>query len=384
MSGGYLTLGAYFTNITIGTPGTQFSVLVDTGSSNTGVPTFGCPNCGGPKTPTYFPDDSDTSDPIICDSVACSICNPDKDNAEDCLFGPPICASYFDQNLCAFGITYGGGSSALGGVLINDQICLGDLCVDSTVSAITAQYNFASNYNDSIFLGILGLTYEHNACNPTCVVPIYDQIANEGLADNLFSVCLTGTDGGILDLGFIDDSKYEGDIDWVPVIVEDWYNIALLDILVGDVSIGLPEFAYITTNDVIGAFVDSGTSIILLSPLAMQGVTTVFQTDYCDVPGVCMNTSPNLFSGSFCVPQDVIDIDQFPEVTFVFDGEDGEVMVDVSPDAYLQLMGDQYCLGIQSAIGVGAVLGDVFMVDQYIVFDRVNERLGFATLTECM
>jgi len=111
-----------------------------------------------------------------------------------------------------------------------------------------------------------------------------------------------------------------------------------------------------------------------------------FRANIGDFPGVCVNGSgPSLFGGSFCVPSDEIEpyIDDFPDVTFVFDGEDGDVYVDVSPDAYLQDMGDNYCMGIQSAIGVGAVLGDVFMESQYIVFDRVNERLGFATLESC-
>jgi len=382
MSGGYLTLGAYFCNVTIGTPPKTFNVLVDTGSSNLGVPTVGCKNCGGPSTPIYNPAQSNTSSPVMCGSDACNFCNPDLQSP--CLYGPPICSQYSKYgSLCAFGITYGGGSSALGGVLFDDVTCLGGYCVTSTVSAIINQYQFTTNFNDSIFLGILGLTFLHNACNPTCTYPIYDVIADEGLAPDLFSMCLTPLSGGILDLGHINHDRYKGTLRWVPVITQNWYNIGLVDVRVGSTSIQLPEFAYITTNDVIGAFVDSGTSIILVSPLAFSSLAQVFQTQYCSLPGVCSDV--NLFDGSFCVPQSVIGnaINQFPPVTFVFQGETQRVSLPVYPQAYLMPAGNQYCLGIQGTIGVGAVLGDVFMQSYYIVFDRTRSRLGFGDLTTC-
>ena len=41
--------------------------------------------------------------------------------------------------------------------------------------------------------------------------------------------------------------------------------------------------------------------------------------------------------------------------------------------------------GIQGTTGVGVVLGDVFMMDYYVVFDKQNHRLGFAPVvaSEC-
>jgi len=360
-----------------------FNVLVDTGSSNLGIPTLGCPNCGGPQTPIYDPKGSVTSKAVLCNSAACNLCNP---NGGDCLYGPPICAVYpeYADEVCAFGITYGGGSSALGGILIDDVTCLGGYCVRSTVNAITNQYQFTTNFNDTIFLGILGLTYEHNACNPTCTVPIFDVIAAKGMAPNLFGMCLTPTSGGVLDLGFQDAKKYKGALQWVPIITQNWYNVALLDIKVGSMSIGLPEFAYVTTNDVIGAFVDSGTSIILICPMAFNNLAQIFQTNYCHLPGVC--SSVNLFQGQFCVPQSVIgnQVKNFPTITIVLQGQSSLVNLPVFPEAYLMPVGNMYCLGIQGTIGVGAVLGDVFMQSYYIVFDRTNERLGFAPLTQCV
>lgn len=48
-----------------------------------------------------------------------------------------------------------------------------------------------------------GLAYPHNACNPTCIAPLYDVYVSEGLVDNIFGMCLIPKEGGIIDLGFV-------------------------------------------------------------------------------------------------------------------------------------------------------------------------------------
>ena len=76
-----------------------------------------------------------------------------------------------------------------------------------------------------------------NACNPSCTIPIFDDIVlqNPGLP-NLFSICLTPENGGVLDLGLIDSKKYSSPLTYIPVIDERWYNIDVQDILVGGIS----------------------------------------------------------------------------------------------------------------------------------------------------
>jgi hypothetical protein len=153
-----------------------------------------------------------------------------------CAFGDPFCA---DDGLCGFGIavailqhvltlkqgiTYGGGSSALYGSYVQEQVCIGGQCGRVALGMIRDQYLFQTNFNSSsTFYGILGLAYPFNACNPSCTTPIYEDIANQTGTPNIFGMCLTGSSGGVMDLGFIDETRFSGSLQWVPVVNRRWY-----------------------------------------------------------------------------------------------------------------------------------------------------------------
>jgi len=352
---------------------------VDTGSSNTAVPVPACTLCG--KGPFFDPKSSVTATNVACASPTCQSCVPEGSNCTQCVFGQPYCAK--ENGFCGYGITYGGGSSGLYGSLITDQVCSGGLCGKVVFGGILNQFFFESNYDsNSTFYGILGLAYPFNACNPSCTIPIFEDISRQISVPNLFGMCLTPSSGGILDLGFIDASKYTGVMSYVPITDHRWYNIGLRDIFVGPFSLGLRQFMYITTNDVIGAFVDSGTSIILLSPAAYSALQTIFETNYSYLPGIGGNHT--LLNGG-CISASAMgnNIPNFPPLRFVIDGFNSQsVVLSTSPQSYLMPSGvnnSEYCFGIQSVPGIGVVLGDVFMQEYYIVFDRVKNQLGFAT-----
>lgn len=181
--------------------------------------------------------------------------------SDRCVFGEPFCA---DDGLCGFGneikkyqryssrlrahspaagITYGGGSSALYGSYVEEQVCLGGQCGRVSLGMIRDQYLFQTNFNStSTFYGILGLAYPFNACNPSCTTPIYEDIANQLGTPNVFGMCLTGANGGVMDMGYlrtnkqkcykayscaryIDESKFTGSLQWVPVVNRRWYHL---------------------------------------------------------------------------------------------------------------------------------------------------------------
>jgi len=115
----------------------------------------------------------------------------------------------------------------------------------------------------------------------------------------------------------------------------------------------------------------------------MGQVQSIYQSQYCSLPGVCGNET--LFTGA-CYDAKTIQpvISKYPTLTFVVkQNESSEILLTVPPQSYLMNVGGQYCLGIAGVPGVGIVLGDVFMENYYIVFDRANSRLGFAPLASC-
>lgn len=384
MNGGVLTLGAYFLELTVGTGAGQqtFDVLVDTGSSNTAVPSVGCTSCQ--TSALYNASASPTSSLLECSAAMCQNCAPvavgtdvvpPDANLSTCLYngGGPMCSG----EQCGFGISYGGSGTAIAGTIVQDVACLpGGLCSSIYIDQITTEYP-----NGTLNTGILGLAFPANSCSPTCQPTILDSFVASGAlpADaDLFGMCLTPSDGGILDLGHLNASRFSGDMLYTDIVREGWYNIAVRDILVGGQSLGVPEFLYLSTVDSLGAFVDSGTSVILVAPYAFG----VFQDL---MVGLALPKVNELFSGSSCANLTTSEIAAYPDISFTIKGAQGQPDFSVSlPGAnYLMPVNGLVCMGVAGVPSIGVILGDIIMTNYYIAFDRVNSRLGFAPITAC-
>eukprot|EP01127_Copromyxa_protea_P007480 TRINITY_DN17391_c0_g1_i1.p1 TRINITY_DN17391_c0_g1~~TRINITY_DN17391_c0_g1_i1.p1 ORF type:complete len:421 (+),score=75.07 TRINITY_DN17391_c0_g1_i1:28-1290(+) len=381
MNGGVLTLGAYYAEVTIGSPPQKFSVLIDTGSSNLAVPLEGCKTCGGSDVHHFVPANSRTYQNVGCQSKACLKCSPEDyfGNTSKCVFGQPTCST---EGHCGYAITYGGGGSGISGFVATDEVCFGEHCVASHNIILMTREIPAASLSSAPMDGILGLAYEMNACNPTCTTPIFDHISRDHHIPNVFGMCITPSNGGSLDLGAIDHTKYTGELKYTPVTTQRWWNIHVLDIRVGGVSIDIPDFFYWTTNDIIGGFVDSGTSVFLVCPVIYSSIQEIFQAQYHKLPGVA-NT---LFSGG-CVPDNVMGdkLRLFPNITVTFPDENGGTFdLLMGPQSYLMHSNGAYCLGIVGNGGTGIVLGDIFMENYYTVFDKVSNRVGFGALSKCV
>lgn len=241
--------------------------------------------------------------------------------------------------------------------------------------------------------GILGLAYDANACNPTCVPTLFGQLVSAGLVpSDSFGLCLDRTTGGVLDLGFIDAAKYSKQaLSWVPVVQERWYNLPLLDISFNGTSIGLPASAYSYLNDQIGTFIDSGTTAMLFGPYIWQMIVSVWQTNFASLPGVSGPSGTTIFDGVCLTAEQAKHLCDFPDFTFTFradasdNSKDGVVVLNVAADYYFVPGSAEgsMCLDAGSAAGVSAVLGDSFMGAFYIAHDRANRRVGFAPIDSC-
>lgn len=282
---------------------------------------------------------------MSCSSSACAQCTPTSSSCTDCsdFFGQHYCSSSSPQN-CGFGVTYGGGGTAIQGYYGYDTACFGTMCTNVTLSLIENEYP-PNNLDTGKSTGILGLASEFNACNPTCVPPILDEYVDAGLTSNLFSICLTPSNGGVIDIGSINNNRYFGSIQYAPMTLDRWYNLGLLDIQIGSHSIGIPPFIYSTTNDVIGTFVDSGTSVILMNSVSFEYFSNTFLQNYSNLPGI---SSSGFFGSTPCILKSKIgNINAYPNVTFVIQSQTSTpISLPVPPTSYLVESDGFYCMGM--------------------------------------
>jgi len=232
--------------------------------------------------------------------------------------------------------------------------------------------------------GIIGLAHELQAVNPTWAPTVFGQIAKEKGLKDLFGLCLNRTGGGMLDLGEVVPERYSGEIQYVAGTQKRWYNVDLKSVVLNGDDIGLPSFVYSYLNDQIGSFVDSGTSALLLSPVAMTALQKQFQSKYASLPGV--NGAANIFTGACISDSDMGNsINMYPKIGLVMRGAGNakDVTVFAGPEDYFSHQSGQYCFMVSAVPGIGAVIGDVVMQNYYIVHDRALDRIGFAKVRSC-
>lgn len=397
MNGGWVTLGAYFVQLTVGTGdgAVTFDAIVDTGSSNTAIPSVPCPACAT-NAKLYNYSQSPTSSLLRCDEPMCVNCQPTAvgsnalpahwNDSSRCLYRPRACDP--NNGACGFGVSYGGSGTATAGSTAIDTICFNgtSLCAPKAyVNMIQQEFPVGTQTT-----GIVGFAFPANACNPTCQPTLLDSMVAGGTLkpqENLFGMCLTNENGGQIDLGAPNPIRYhESEMKYTEIVQHHWFNINIKDIRINGVTIGVPAFLYQVRNDAIGSFVDSGTSTVLVSPFAFQQMQAVMMGgQYAQLPGVTA-----LWSGqptacaNFSNPQS--DIAQYPRFDFVVAGYKGLEDFHVSMTGANYLMpvgGNQYCLGIAGVPSIGVILGDIIMANYYIVFDRAGGKLGFAPLLSC-
>ena len=202
----------YYGPIEIGTPGQEFEVCFDTGSSNLWVPSEKC-----------------AFTQIPCDAHA-------KYNSEKSLT--------FKENGEAFAIQYGSGS--LSGFLSTDTVRLGDdksnklEIIDQTFAEATKEPGLTFLF--AKFDGILGLGFKEIAVDK--VTPVFDNAyAQKKVKEDMFSFWLNRdedndgvVDGGELCFGGFDEDHFSGEHVFVNLTKKGYWQFDLDDVKVGDFS----------------------------------------------------------------------------------------------------------------------------------------------------
>jgi len=179
----------YYGIVQIGSPPQSFQVIYDTGSSNLWVPEVGCIHCG------Y------------------KIFHGGKNK-----FDPKASASYeiIQGNASDFSIQYGSGS--VSGRYVKDTVILAqDITVTSQTFAIVHDAaGMGIAYAFGMFDGILGLGFD--VLSVGGVETVFHNAIEQGVVEKpVFAFSLGDDQDGELTFGGYDESKFVGDIHWIPL-----------------------------------------------------------------------------------------------------------------------------------------------------------------------
>ncbi|XP_028652957.1 pepsin A-like [Erpetoichthys calabaricus] len=311
----------YFGNISIGTPPQEFTVIFDTGSSNLWVPSS------------------------LCSSPACT---------NHSLFDGNQSSTFLstNQNLA---IQYGTGSMT--GILGYDVVTITGIEVTNQEFGLSVTEP-GDTFTYAPFDGILGLAYP--VISSSGATPVFDNMMDQGLvSEDLFSVYLSpdGKSGSEVLFGGIDTSHYTGNINWISLSSDTYWQITVSSITInGNIA---------ACADSCQAIVDTGTSFLTGPTDALQNFLNVLGAtkDAHGYESIMCNTTG-----------------QMPTIVFNIDGNE----YPLPPSAYVfeQDPTSSTCyLGIE-AMDISSselwILGDVFIREYYSIFNRGQNMIGLA------
>merc|ERR1711962_67321 len=319
----------YYGPIEIGTPGQTFNVIFDTGSSNLWIPSHKCP--------IY--------------NVACRTHN--RYNSAK--------SSTYKANGTAFEIAYGSGS--MKGFLSTDTTCIAGVCAsDQTFAEATHEPGVA--FIAARFDGILGMGFPQ--ISVLGVTPVFNNMVDQGVVEApVFSFWLnrdpSADIGGELILGGSDPLFYEGEMTYIPVQREGYWEVAMDSLTSGDSTVGCTGGCT--------AIVDTGSSLMVGPTKETNAINKMIGGKEI-VPG----------TGQYMI--DCGSISSLPDIAVVLGGRE---FVLTGKDYVLQIsqFGQTQCIsgfmGLDMPMGPWWILGDVFIGKFYSEFDLGNSRVGLAT-----
>jgi cathepsin D len=311
----------YYGPITLG--GQDFNVIFDTGSSNLWVPNKNCTN----KLDCLLKHKYDSSK-----------------------------SSTYKADGRVFKIMYGSGP--VSGVLGEDTVSVGGIAAKSQGFAmVDVVKGLGTAFAVGKFDGILGLGFDSISVSNLTTV-FHNMIDQKAVSDSVFGFYLSGTSGtdGEMTLGGIDSNHYTGELTYVPLTQESYWETKL------------------------DALVMNGTRMTSATAVILDTGTSILAGPSADVKAIALAVGAKPFlNGEYTI--DCSLVPTLPDLEITMGG------------AKFTLSGADYVLKVQSiclfgmtGIDVPAprgplwIMGDVFMRKYYTVFDFGKQRLGFAPI----
>ncbi|KAG7019951.1 Aspartyl protease APCB1 [Cucurbita argyrosperma subsp. argyrosperma] len=362
--------GLYYTYIMVGEPPRPYFLDIDTGSDLTWVQCDApCTSCGKGRSPLYKP----KRENVV--SFKDSLCMEVQRN-----YNGDQCATCHQ---CDYEIQYADQSSSLG-VLVKDEFTL--KFSNGSLTKLNAIFGCAYDQQGVLLNtlsktdGILGLS--------RAKVSLPSQLASQGIINNVVGHCLTGdpASGGYMFLG--DDFVPQWGMAWVAML--DSPSIDSYQTKVVRIDYGSSPLSFDTWGSTRGRVVfDSGSSYTyftkeaysqLVASLEELSAFGLIVQDSSDI--ICWRTESSIRS--------VKDVKQFfKPLTLQFESRFWIVStkLEIPPENYLVINKEgNVCLGIldgsQVHDGSTTILGDNALRGKLVVYDNVNNRIGW-TSSDC-
>ncbi|SCV70003.1 BQ2448_1397 [Microbotryum intermedium] len=312
-----------YTNISIGTPGQVFPILIDTGSADLWVYQQGV---GQVATAEW--DASKSSTAVTTPSIPWSI-------------------------------KYGSGSQQ--GFLNQDIVTMGGYTVDTVFAAATTLNQAFSPYPIS---GIFGFGFGSVAASGYS--PWFERLMNQSIVANpYFSMFLVraadittvpqGSIGGAqLCIGCMDNSKFTGSISWNPVVSIAFWTIAMD---------GIALNGTIITGTEMNASLDSGTTLVQIPVAAARAM-------YSQIGGVDSGAGDGTYNILCNAP--------VGSLSFVFQG----VEYEIPPEDLIRAISRDRSICVLTIAGVDnvdargkptAIVGGAFLKNVYAIYSYSNQ-----------
>ncbi|KAG0200912.1 hypothetical protein BGX28_006159 [Mortierella sp. GBA30] len=314
----------YYGSVSVGSPAQVIKLDFDTGSSDIWFPSSAC-NTAACKKHTRF-------------------------NAAK--------SSTFKKDGRPWKIAYGDHSTA-SGILGSDVVSIGGISVRQTIGLATAESaQFASSPEDGLF----GLGFNTIESVPGVKTFLDNAIAAKAIAQPVVSVFLpsvrrNGGVGGEYLFGGIDATKFTGSLTYVPVTKKGYWQVHIAGASVNGVSIAKAS----------EGIIDTGTTLVIVSAAAAQAIHSK------------INGAKNDPQNGWIVPC-ALKTNKAGSVGFNMGGKTFNVpMADLAFEDLGDGSGNCFS-GIQGTQNNLWVLGDIFIKNNYCVFDQGTARIGIAPL----